>query len=188
MLLLECLPNTPLSAKSCCGSSAGLSRVSSNFLLVMELTHLANWLRSCPLLLQGAEAPIAAKEDVMTTGMMRGDFSFLVLAGGIALLLGYLVPNADAEQPVTQSQQGAQGSASSAGPASAPALQPGQLGSLPSARKVFFSPERGAFFSFPVEPGVALLLKQPEFHLESPAPAVFPAGSGDGFRWRRRCG
>ena len=99
----------------------------------------------------------------MTTGMMRGDFSFLVLAGGVALLLGFLVPNAGAEQPATQSQQAEQAAASAAAPASTPALQPGQAGSLPSARRLFFSPERGAFFSFPVEPVLALLLKQPEF-------------------------
>lgn len=35
----------------------------------------------------------------MTTGMVRGDFSFLVVAGGVALLLGFLVPSACAEQP-----------------------------------------------------------------------------------------
>jgi len=35
----------------------------------------------------------------MTTGMVRGDFSFLLMAGGVALLLGFLVPSACAEQP-----------------------------------------------------------------------------------------
>ncbi len=35
----------------------------------------------------------------MTTGMVRGDFSFLLVAGSLALLLGFLVPSACAEQP-----------------------------------------------------------------------------------------
>jgi S1-C subfamily serine protease len=50
-----------------------------------------------------------------------------------------------------------------AAPSTTPTPQPGQPGSLQSARKLFFPPERGVFFGFPSEPVVKKLLQQPEF-------------------------
>ena len=52
-----------------------------------------------------------AKEVQMTTGIVRGDYSFLVLAGAIALVLGFLAPSAGAEQPSLLANQATASSA-----------------------------------------------------------------------------